>query len=102
MASVDNDRLRKVQLNVRNGRTNINTDISNIYESGGDDNFNTISVNFSSIHLIHKGDLIDLEYIFSKLDDYCILKFDPQKFPKYKINSDIDICLLYTSPSPRD
>ena len=64
MASVDNDRLRKVQLNVRNGRTNINTDISNIYESGGDDNFNTISVNFSSIHLIHKGDLIDLEYIY--------------------------------------
>ena len=35
--------------------------------------------------------LIDLEYIFSKLDDYCILKFDPQKFPKYKTNSDIDI-----------
>ena len=35
--------------------------------------------------------LIDLEYIFSKLDDYCILKFDPEKCPKYETNSDIDI-----------
>ena len=35
--------------------------------------------------------LIDLQYIFSKLDDYCILKFDPEKCPEYKPNSDIDI-----------
>ncbi len=34
---------------------------------------------------------IDLEYLFSKLDDYCILKFDPEKFPEYKSNSDVDI-----------
>ena len=35
--------------------------------------------------------LIDLKYLFSKLDHYCILKFDPEKFPDYKANSDIDI-----------
>ena len=35
--------------------------------------------------------LIDLEYLFSKLENYCILKFDPKKFPEYKTNSDIDI-----------
>ena len=35
--------------------------------------------------------LIDLKYLFSKLDHYCILKFDPKKFPEYKTNSDIDI-----------
>tara|TARA_Y100000991_G_C21969963_1_gene348861 strand:+ start:711 stop:1220 length:510 start_codon:yes stop_codon:yes gene_type:complete len=35
--------------------------------------------------------LIDLNYIFSRLDDFCILKFDPDKFPEYKPNSDIDI-----------
>ena len=35
--------------------------------------------------------LIDLNYIFSKLDDFFILKFDPDKCPEYKPNSDIDI-----------
>ena len=35
--------------------------------------------------------LIDLKYLFSKLDHYCILKFDPEKLPDYKANSDIDI-----------
>ena len=35
--------------------------------------------------------LIDLKYLFSKLDHYCILKFDPKKLPEYKTNSDIDI-----------
>ena len=35
--------------------------------------------------------LIDLEYLFSKLDHYCILKFDPRKLPEYDTNSDIDI-----------
>ena len=35
--------------------------------------------------------LIDLKYLFSKLDHYCILKFDPSKLPEYKTNSDIDI-----------
>ena len=34
---------------------------------------------------------IDLEYLFSKLDNYCILKFDPKVFPEYSANSDIDI-----------
>ena len=34
---------------------------------------------------------VDLQYIFSNLDDYCILKFDLVEFPKYKPNSDIDI-----------
>ena len=35
--------------------------------------------------------LIDLKYIFSQLQDYCILKFDPEKCPEYEPNSDIDI-----------
>ena len=35
--------------------------------------------------------LIDLKYLFSKLDNYCILKFDPMKLPDYKTNSDVDI-----------
>ena len=35
--------------------------------------------------------LIDLKYLFSKLDHYCILKFDPEKLPDYKANSDIYI-----------
>ena len=35
--------------------------------------------------------LIDLKYLFSKLDNYCILKFDPKKVPEYDVNSDIDI-----------
>ena len=35
--------------------------------------------------------LIDLNYLFSKLDHYCILKFDPRKLPEYDTNSDIDI-----------
>ena len=37
------------------------------------------------------SNLIDLEYLFSKLDNYCILKFDPKVFPEYTANSDIDI-----------
>ena len=37
------------------------------------------------------SNLIDLKYLFSKLDNYCILKFDPSKLPEYKANSDIDI-----------
>ena len=35
--------------------------------------------------------LIDLQYIFSKLDEYCVLKFDPDQYPEYMPNSDIDI-----------
>ena len=37
------------------------------------------------------NNFVDLQYIFSNLDDYCILKFDLVEFPKYKPNSDIDI-----------
>ena len=35
------------------------------------------------------NNFVDLQYIFSNLDDYCILKFDLVEFPKYKPNSDI-------------
>ena len=37
------------------------------------------------------SNLLDLKYIFSKLDHYCILKFDPKKCPEYIPNSDVDI-----------
>ena len=37
------------------------------------------------------NNFVDLQYIFSNLDNYCILKFDLVEFPKYKPNSDIDI-----------
>ena len=38
--------------------------------------------------------LIDLEYLFSKLDNYCILKFDPKQCLETKSNSDIDILCI--------
>ena len=35
--------------------------------------------------------LVDLQHILLELEDYCILKFEPEECPEYKPNSDIDI-----------